>query len=120
VSAPEGKRVAPPVTARHDHAAPLDRDQLLKLATQIMPCTELRRYVPRHPAWCRRIAKDVWFRLMLDREPEPSEIQLLFEAHKRAVGRRDREQARKQRRVAGFDNAARGALTEILRERGEK
>ncbi|MBV9151308.1 MAG: hypothetical protein JO204_05995 [Alphaproteobacteria bacterium] len=77
----------------------LEREQLLKLAAEIMPCADLRRYVPRHPAWCRRIGKDVWFRLMLDRDPDPSEIQLLFEAHKRAVARREHEQevARKER-----------------------
>jgi hypothetical protein len=64
-----------------------------------MPRGELRRYVPRHPAWCRRIGDDVWLSLMLQHDPDPTEIPLLLDAHARASAKRDYEQevARKER-----------------------
>jgi hypothetical protein len=70
-------------------APSLDRQRLWELAFAVMPRGELRRHLPRYPAWCKRIGDDVWFQLMLDREPDPSEIRLLLEANARATARRD-------------------------------
>jgi hypothetical protein len=67
-----------------------DRTTLIKMAHAIMPFGELRRYAPKHPAWCRRIGEDVCVSLLTHREPDPTEIPLLLDAHARAVARRDR------------------------------
>ena len=70
-------------------APSLDRQRLWELAFAVMPRGELRRHLPKYPAWCKRIGDDVWFQLMLDREPDPSEIRLLLEANARATAGRD-------------------------------
>ena len=68
-----------------------ERRRLERLATDIAPHGELRRYLPTWPLWCRRIGRDVIQSLGLKSQPDPSEIQLLLDAHARATGRRDRE-----------------------------
>jgi hypothetical protein len=75
----------------HAQAPSLDRQRLWELALAVMPRGELRRHLPRYPAWCRRIGDDVWFQLMLDHELDPTEIQLLLDAHDRATARRKHE-----------------------------
>ena len=68
-----------------------DRKQLQQMAVAIMPRGELRRHVRKEPPWCQRIGADVWFSLMVQRDPDRSEIQLLLDAHARAVARREHE-----------------------------
>jgi len=72
-------------------AKALDRQRLWELALAVMPRGELRRHLPRYPEWCKRIGSDVWFQLMLDHELDPTEIQLLLDAHDRATARRKHE-----------------------------
>ena len=68
-------------------APSLARQRLWELAFAVMPRGELRPHLPRYPAWCKRIGDDVWVQLMLDRQPDPSEIRLLLEANARATAR---------------------------------
>jgi hypothetical protein len=78
-------------TVPHAQAPSLDRQRLFELALAVMPRGELRRHLPRYPEWCKRIGSDVWFQLMLDHELDPTEIQLLLDAHDRATARRKHE-----------------------------
>jgi hypothetical protein len=78
-------------TPAHAQVPSLDRQRLWELALAVMPRGELRRNLPRYPEWCKRIGSDVWFQLMLDHELDPTEIQLLLDAHDRAKARRKHE-----------------------------
>ena len=64
---------------------------MFELAFAVMPRGELRPHLPRYPAWCKRIGDDVWVQLMLGRELDPTEMQLLLDAHDRATARRKHE-----------------------------
>jgi hypothetical protein len=83
-----GEITTPPA---HAQVPSLDRQRLWELALAVMPRGELRRNLPRYPEWCKRIGSDVWFQLMLDHELDPTEIQLLLDAHDRAKARRKHE-----------------------------
>src|SRR5262245_37043476 len=47
-----------------------------RLALDICPHGQLRRYVPYTPRWCRRIGRDVMDSLGVREKLDPSEIQL--------------------------------------------
>jgi hypothetical protein len=106
-------------------AQTIDCKDLWKLVSAVMRRGELRRYVPKTPAWCRRIGEDVWLTLMLDHDPDPTEIQLLLDAHARATARRDHERdvAEKERAVRALarrymrgEHVPANALSQILGE----
>jgi len=96
--------------ARAEAGSTIDRKRLWEMARALMPRGELRRDVPKHPAWCRRIGDDVCFRLMLDRDPDPTEVELLRDAHARATARRDHE-----RQAAAEERELRALARSLMR-----
>ena len=87
-----------------------DRQRLFELAFAVMPRGELRPHLPRYPAWCKRIGDDVWVQLMLGRELDPTEMQLLLDAHDRATARRDHK-----RHIAEKERALRALARRYMR-----
>ena len=83
---------------------------MFELAFAVMPRGELRPHLPRYPAWCKRIGDDVWFQLMLGRELDPTEMQLLLDAHDRATARRDHK-----RHIAEKERALRALARRYMR-----
>ena len=66
-----------------------ERRRFVRLAADICPNGLLRRYVPYTPSWCRRIGRDVMESLKWRHRLDPSEIQLLLDAHHRAVAEQE-------------------------------
>jgi hypothetical protein len=106
--------------ARAETSSPIDakRREFFEMADAVASRGELRWFVPRYPAWCRRIGDDVWLQLMLDRDLDPSEIQLLLDAHTRAAARRDHERkiAEEERELRLLARRLKGLLVPDLND----
>jgi hypothetical protein len=68
-----------------------ERRHFRRLALDIPPHGLLRRYVPYSPSWCRRIGRDVIGSLRSRTRLDPTETQLLLDAHRRAVAKQEEE-----------------------------
>ena len=69
-----------------------------RLAMDIAPYGELRRYVPKWPGWCRQISGEVLNALDRKAQLTPKQIRLLLKAHARATASREEQRLAAERK----------------------